>query len=74
MTTRQYARLGSSRAGLQRSASTRISSARTLFDVPKRHSSTVEPATYVPSSCCWVIRRSRAPLGISVLKSTMPSP
>src|SRR6516225_2832443 len=43
---------GSSRAGLQGSASTRTFSARILFDVPKRHSSTVEPATYVPCSCC----------------------
>ena len=66
--------LGSSRAGLQRLASTRTFSARTPFDVPKRHSSTVEPATYVPCSCCWDIRRSRAPSGISALKSMMLSP
>ena len=50
--------LGSFRAGLRRSASTRTFSARTLFDVPKRHSSTVEPATYVPSSCCSVTRHT----------------
>ena len=44
MTTRQYARLVSGRVatiGLDRTFST-----RTLFDVPKRHTSTVEPATY----------------------------
>ena len=63
MTTRQYARLA--RAGLQRLVSNRTSSAPTLFGVLKRLSSTVEPATYVPCSCCWDIRRSRAPSGIS---------
>src|SRR6516162_8470867 len=50
--------LGSSRVGLQRSASTRAFSGHTLFDGPKRHSSTVEPATYVPCSCCSVIRHT----------------
>src|SRR6516165_3238840 len=44
--------LGLSRAGLQRSASTRTFSAHTPFGVPKRHSSTVEPGTYVLCSCC----------------------
>src|SRR5215469_18878264 len=44
--------LGSSRAGLQRLASTRTFSARTPFDGPKRRSYIVEPATYVPCSCC----------------------
>jgi hypothetical protein len=65
MTTRQYA---------QRLASTRTSSARIPCDAPKRPSFTVEPATYVPCSCCWGIRRSRAPSGISALKSMMLSP
>jgi integrase len=72
MTTRQYARLVSS--WVQLPASTRTFSARIRFGVPKRHSSTVEPATYVPCSCCWDIRRSRALSGISALRSTMPSP
>jgi Phage integrase family len=71
MTTRQYARLVSS--WVQRLASTRTFLARTLFDVPKRRSSTVERATCVLCSSCWDIRRSRAPLGILALKSTMPS-
>ena len=71
MTTRNM--LGLSRAGLQRSASTRTFSAPIPFGVPKRHSSTVEPATFVPCSCCWAIPRSRAPSGISALRSMMPS-
>jgi hypothetical protein len=33
-------------------ATTRNFSVHTLFDGPKRHSSTVEPPTYVPCSCC----------------------
>src|SRR6516164_8810547 len=48
----------SSRTGLPRLASTRIFSPRTLCDAPKRRSSTVEPATYVPCSCCSVTRHT----------------
>ena len=48
----------SSRTGLQRLASTRTFSRRTLCDAPKRHSSTAEPATYVPCSCCSVTRHT----------------
>src|SRR6516165_5299819 len=48
----------SSRTGLPRLASTRIFSPRTLCDVPKRRSSIVEPATYVPCSCCSVTRHT----------------
>ena len=44
------------------------------FAAPKRHSFTVEPATYVPCSCCWDIPRSRAPSGIWALKSMPSSP
>jgi integrase len=72
MTTRQYARLVSSwvaTIGLDPQFSARI-----RCDELKQHSSTVEPAIYVPSSCCWDIRRSRAPSGISGLKSMTPSP
>jgi hypothetical protein len=72
MTTRQYARLVSSwvaTIGLDPHFS-----ARTPFDAPKRHSSTVEPATCVPCSCCWDILRSRAQSDTSVLKLMMPSP
>src|ERR1700745_3442400 len=50
--------LGSSQAGFQRAASTRPFSARTPFDERKRHSSTVEPATCVPCSCCSVTRHT----------------
>src|ERR1700751_401560 len=50
--------LGWSRAALQRLALTRIFSARTPFDAPKRRSSTVEPATCVPCSCCSVTRHT----------------
>src|SRR6201982_1703870 len=46
----------SSRTGLQRLASTRTFSPPTLCDAPKRRSSTVEPATYAPCSCCSVPR------------------
>jgi integrase len=59
MTTRQYARLVSNwlaTIGLDPHFF-----GSTLFDVPKRHSSTIEPAIYAPCSCCWDIRRSRAP-------------
>src|SRR6266436_2743564 len=49
---------GSSRAGLQRLASTRTFSARIPCDAPKRRSFTVEPATYVPCSCCSVTRHT----------------
>ena len=49
---------GSSRAGLRRSASTRTFSAHTVFDELKRHSSTVEPATYAPCICCSVTRHT----------------
>jgi integrase len=72
MTTRQYARLVSNwvaTIGLDPHFSR-----RTPCDVPKRRSSIVEPATYVPCSCCWDIQRSRAPSGISASKSMMPSP
>jgi integrase len=72
MTTRQYARLVSSwvaTIGLDPHFL-----GRTPFDVLKRRSSTVEPATYVPCSYCWDIPRSRAPSGISALRSMMPSP
>ena len=72
MTTRQYARLVS--RWVATIGPTRTFSARTLFDGPKRHSSTVEPATYVPCSCCWGIPRSRAPSGISASKSMTLSP
>ena len=70
MTTRQYARLVSSWVAA-------IGLDPHLFathsrDVPKRHSSTVEPGTYVLCSCCWDIRRSRALSGIWALKSMMP--
>ena len=50
--------LGSSRAGLQRSASTRTFSPRTRCGAPKRRSSAVEPATYAPCSCCSVTRHT----------------
>ena len=50
--------LGLSRAGLQRLASTRTFSAHTPFDGPKRRSSTVEPGTYAPCSCCSVTRHT----------------
>src|SRR6201984_3552780 len=50
--------LGSFRAGLQRSDSTRTFSAPTPFGVPKQHSSTVEPVTYVRCSCCSVTRHT----------------
>jgi hypothetical protein len=59
---------------LLRSASTRTFSARTLFGVRRRHSSTAERVTYVPYSCCWGIPRSRAPSGISASKSMTLSP
>src|SRR6516165_5544024 len=49
---------GSSRAGSQRLASTRTFSARIPFDVPNRHSSTVELATYVRCSCYSVTRHT----------------
>src|ERR1700739_932706 len=50
--------LGSSRAGLQRLASTRTFSALILFGVPKRHSSTLEPATCGQSSFYSVTRHT----------------
>jgi len=46
----------------------------TPFDVPKRPSSTVERATYLPYSCCWGIPRSRAPSGTSAWRSMTLSP
>ena len=67
MTTRQYARLVSNwlaTIGLDPHLSPRA-----LCDAPKLPSSTVEPATYVPCSCCWDIRRSRAPSDTWALKS-----
>src|ERR1700745_1819285 len=48
----------SSRTGLPRLASTRTFSPRTLCDAPKRRSSIIEPATYVPCSCCSVTRHT----------------
>ena len=72
LTTRQYARLVSSwvaTIGLDPHFFGTHSLRR-----PKRHSSTVEPATYVPCSCCWDIPRSRAPSGISALRSMRLSP
>jgi hypothetical protein len=71
MTARQYARLVSS--WVATIGPDPHFSAHTPCDVPKRHSSTVEPATY-PYSCCWDIRRSRAPSASSALKSMMLSP
>ena len=50
--------LGSSQAGLQRLASTRTFSVRIPCDAPKRRSFIVEPATYVPCSCCSVTRHT----------------
>src|SRR5258708_1087065 len=49
---------GSSRAGLQRLASTRTFSARIPCDAPKRRPFTVEPGTYVACSCCSVTRHT----------------
>jgi integrase len=72
MTTRQYARLDSNWLATVdldphffATHSLRRTKATLIY---------VEPATYVPCSCCWGIRRSRAPSGIWVLKSTMRSP
>src|SRR6516164_5243545 len=56
ITTPQYAGLVSS--WVERLASTLTFSPRTRCDAPKQRSSTVEPGTYVPCSCCSVTRHT----------------